>query len=140
NFVSNTGLALVAGVGGFMTLQGLATVGTIASFVNYTREFGRPLNQLATLYNTIQSAVAGAERIFEVIDHEPDVDALGAPPLGEVEGDVVFDGVGFSYTPGVPVLRDVSLRARPGQVVALVGPTGAGKTTIVNLLTRFYEA
>jgi ATP-binding cassette subfamily B protein len=140
NFVSNTGLALVAGVGGWMAVQGLATVGTIASFVNYSREFGRPLNQLATLYNTIQSAVAGAERIFEVIDQEPDVDAVDARPLGEIRGDVVFDAVGFSYTPGVPVLRDVSLHARPGQVVALVGPTGAGKTTIVNLLTRFYEA
>jgi ATP-binding cassette subfamily B protein len=139
NFVNNLGLALVAGTGGWMAVQGLATVGTIASFVNYTRQFGRPLNDIANLYNAIQAAVAGAERVFEVIDEGQEVDAPGAQPLGEIRGDVVFDDVSFSYEPGVPVLKHVSLHAAPGQVVALVGPTGAGKTTIVNLLTRFYD-
>src|SRR6185437_14749632 len=91
------------------------------------------------LYNTIQAAVAGAERVFQVIDEEPEVDAPDARPLAEIKGDVVFDRVSFAYEPGTPVLKDVSLHATPGQTVALVGPTGAGKTTIVNLMTRFYE-
>jgi len=139
NFVNNLGLAIVAGIGGWMAVQGLATVGTIASFVNYTRQFGRPLNDIANLYNTIQAAVAGAERVFEVIDEASDVDAPDALPLAQIKGDVRFHEVSFSYDPGVPVLKNVSLQAQPGQIVALVGPTGAGKTTIVNLLTRFYE-
>ena len=140
NFVNNIGLAIVAGVGGWMTIQGLATVGTIASFISYARQFGRPLNEIASLYNSLQSAVAGAERVFEMIDEVPEqVDAPDALPLTQVKGDVVFDDVSFGYDEGVPVLKHVSLHAQPGQVVALVGPTGAGKTTIVNLLTRFYD-
>ncbi len=139
NVVNNLGLAVVAGVGGWMALQGLVTVGTIASFISYSRQFGRPLNDIANLYNTIQAAVAGAERAFELIDEEPEVDAPDACPLPEIKGDIVFDDVYFSYEPGVPVLKGISLHAEPGQTVALVGPTGAGKTTIVNLLTRFYE-
>ncbi len=139
NFVSNLGLAIVAGVGGLLVLRGLATVGTIATFINYTRQFGRPLNEIANLYNLIQAAVAGAERVFEVIDEEPEVDAPDAQPLARIRGDVAFDDVSFSYTEGVPVLKHISLHAQPGQIVALVGPTGAGKTTIVNLLTCFYE-
>ncbi len=139
NVVNNLGLAVVAGVGGWMALQGLATVGTIASFISYSRQFGRPLNDIANLYNMIQAAIAGAERAFEVIDEEPEVDAPSARPLAEIKGDIVFDDVYFSYEPGVPVLKGISLHAEPGQTVALVGPTGAGKTTIVNLLTRFYE-
>ncbi|MDP9350681.1 MAG: ABC transporter ATP-binding protein/permease [Chloroflexota bacterium] len=139
NFVSNLGLAIVAGVGGLLVLRGLASVGTIATCINYTRQFGRPLNEIANLYNLIQAAVAGAERVFEVIDEEPEVDAPDARPLARIGGDVAFDDVSFSYTEGVPVLKHISLHAQPGQIVALVGPTGAGKTTIVNLLTRFYE-
>jgi ATP-binding cassette subfamily B protein len=139
NFVNNLGLAVVAGVGGWMALQGLATVGTIASFVAFSRQFGRPLNELATLYGAIQSAVAGAERVFAVIDETPEADAPDVRPLGSIRGAVVFEDVSFSYTPGMAVLKHVGLRAEPGQIVALVGPTGAGKTTIVNLLTRFYE-
>jgi len=139
NFVNNVSLAIVVGVGGWMTLRGMATVGTIASFITYSRQFGRPLNDIANLYNTIQAAIAGAERVFEIIDEEPEVDADDALPLAEIRGEVVFEAVDFAYEPGVPVLKDVSLHAEPGQTVALVGPTGAGKTTIVNLLTRFYE-
>jgi ATP-binding cassette subfamily B protein len=108
-------------------------------FINYTRQFGRPLNDIANLYNTIQAAIAGAERVFEIIDEPAEPDALDAPPLERIKGDVVFEDVSFGYEPGVPVLKHISLHARPGQTVALVGPTGAGKTTIVNLLTRFYE-
>jgi ATP-binding cassette subfamily B multidrug efflux pump len=139
NVMNNLGLAIIVGVGSWMALRGMATVGTIAGFITYARQFGRPLNELATLYNTLQSAIAGAERVFAVIDEAPETDAPDAQPLAQLHGEVVFEGVDFSYTAGVPVLQQVSLRAEPGQIVALVGPTGAGKTTIVNLLTRFYE-
>jgi len=138
--VNNLSFAVVAGVGGWMAVGGVATVGTIAAFLNYTRQFGHPLNRLASLYNTVQSALAGAERIFEIIDQEPELqDEPGAEPIEKVKGEVTFAGVDFSYEEGVPVLKNVSFRAEPGEMVALVGPTGAGKTTIVNLLTRFYD-
>ncbi len=139
NFVSNLSLAFVAGVGGLLVVGGQASIGTIATFINYTRQFGRPLNEIANLYNLIQSAIAGAERVFEVIDETPETDAPDARPLDRIAGRVVFDDVSFSYTGDVPVLSHVSLQAEPGQIIALVGPTGAGKTTIVNLLTRFYD-
>ena len=139
NVVNNLGLAIVAGAGGWMAVQGVATVGQIATFISYTRQFGRPLSEIANLYNMIQAALAGAERVFEVIDEPEEVDAPAARTGSSIRGDVVFDDVSFGYEPGVPVLKHVSLRAEPGQTVALVGPTGAGKTTIVNLLTRFYE-
>lgn len=138
--LSNANIAVVAGLGGWMALRGTATVGTIAAFISYSRQFAEPLRHLGDLYNQVQSALAGAERIFEVIDTQPDLaDAPGAVELGPVAGRVTFEHVDFSYVPGVPVLRDVSLEARPGEIVALVGPTGAGKTTLVNLLTRFYD-
>ncbi len=140
NFVNNVGRTIVAGAGGWMAVQGLATVGTIASFINYARQFSWPLNQIANLYNMIQSAIAGAERVFEILDEVPELqDDSKAIPLEVVQGDVVFDNVCFAYEEGVPVLKNVSLHAQPGQTIALVGPTGAGKTTIVNLLTRFYD-
>jgi ATP-binding cassette subfamily B protein len=140
NFVNNIGFAIVAGTGGWLAVQGMATVGVIASFVNYSRQFTMPLNQIANLYNTIQSAIAGAERVFEIIDEPPEMpDSPDAVALTQVRGDVVFDSVCFGYKPDVPVLNDVSLHAESGQTIALVGPTGAGKTTIVNLLSRFYD-
>jgi ATP-binding cassette subfamily B multidrug efflux pump len=139
NTIGNTGLAVVAGVGGAMAARGLATVGIIVSFINYTRQFGRPLNDIANLYNTLQSALAGAERVFEVIDETPETDAPDAVPLPQIRGEVIFEDVHFAYKPESPVLKGISLHALPGQVVALIGPTGAGKTTIINLLTRFYE-
>jgi len=140
NFVNNTGFAIVAGAGGWMAVQGLATVGTIAAFINYARQFSWPLNQIAQLYNNIQSAIAGAERVFGILDETPElIDAPDALPLVDIRGDVVFTDVCFGYEPETPVLKRVSLHARRGQTIALVGPTGAGKTTIVNLLTRFYD-
>ncbi len=140
NFINNVGYAIVAGAGGWMAVQGMATVGAIISFVNYARRFSWPLNQLMNLYNQIQSAIAGAERVFEVLDEVPELaDVPDALSLGEIQGEVVFDDVCFGYDAEVPVLKHVSLHAAPGQTIALVGPTGAGKTTIVNLLTRFYD-
>ncbi|MGQ9631513.1 MAG: ABC transporter ATP-binding protein [bacterium] len=140
NFVNNASFAIVAGFGGWMAFRGTATVGTIAAFINYSRRLGRPLNQIANLYNTIQSALAGAERVFEILDEVPEVaDASDAQPMGKIQGHVKFSDVCFGYERDVPVLKNVSLEAKPGQTIALVGPTGAGKTTIVNLLTRFYD-
>jgi ATP-binding cassette subfamily B multidrug efflux pump len=139
NMVSNLGLAVVACSGGWLAVKGLATVGEVAAFVNYSGRFGRPLNQIAQLFSSIQSALAGAERVFELMDEQPEVDSPDAQPLQRMRGDVSLERVSFSYEPGVPVLKDVSLRATAGQMIALVGPTGAGKTTIANLLTRFYD-
>ncbi|MEN6480401.1 MAG: ABC transporter ATP-binding protein, partial [Anaerolineales bacterium] len=132
--VSNLGYAIVAFAGAVMYVNGVATIGTIAVFINYAREISRPLMNIASLFNTIQSALAGAERVFEVIDEVPEMlDVPNAIVVENPKGDVVFDDVCFSYVPGVPVLKHVSLHAEPGQTVALVGPTGAGKTTVVNL-------
>ena len=138
--LSNANIAVVAGLGGWMTIAGMATVGTIASFISYSNRFAQPLRQLGDLYNQIQAALAGAERIFTILDTAPDLnDAENAFEVDRVEGDVVFRDVTFSYVPDVPVLKEISLHARPGERIALVGPTGAGKTTIVNLLSRFYD-
>ncbi|MEO7908522.1 MAG: ABC transporter ATP-binding protein, partial [Roseiflexaceae bacterium] len=101
NCVNNLGLAIVAGFGGWMAVQGMATIGTIASFITFSRQFGRPLNELATLYGAIQSAIAGAERVFTVIDETPEVDAPDAQPLAQIRGAVVFDDVSFAYDPAV---------------------------------------
>jgi ATP-binding cassette, subfamily B, multidrug efflux pump len=139
NMVNNLGLAVVACAGGWLAVQGLATVGQVAAFVNYARGLSWPLNQIAQLFNSIQSALAGAERVFELMDQLPEADAPDAQPLARVTGDVTLEHVDFSYEPGVAVLKNVSLHAQPGQMIALVGPTGAGKTTIANLLTRFYD-
>jgi ATP-binding cassette subfamily B multidrug efflux pump len=138
--LSNANIAIVAGVGSWMTLRGMATVGIIATFITYSRRFADPLRHFANLYNSIQSALAGAERIFEIVDTEPElVDAPDALTVDDFEGDVEFRDVDFEYEEGVPVLKEIALRAEPGQTIALVGPTGAGKTTMVNVLTRFYD-
>jgi ATP-binding cassette subfamily B multidrug efflux pump len=138
--ISNANVAVIAGLGGWLTVKGLASIGLIATFITYSRRFAEPLRQLGDLYNQIQSALAGAERIFEAVDVEPDlVDEPDARELPRVRGDVTFQDVSFSYVPDVPVLQDISLSARAGERIALVGPTGAGKTTLVNLLTRFYD-
>lgn len=133
-------VAVTALLGGWLALHDLVRIGVIATFVVYIRNFFNPMRAIAMLYNQLQSALAGAERIFVVLDAEPSVpDAPDALPLPKVQGAVRFDRVSFAYDPGKPVLIDVSLEAHPGQTIALVGPTGAGKTTIVNLLSRFYD-
>ena len=138
--LSNMNVAVVAGIGGWLAIREIVTIGLIATFVMYSRRFAEPLRQLGGLYNQVQQSLAGAERIFEVLDEAPDlVDCETAVDLEEIRGTVELENVTFAYVPDVPVLREVSLRAEPGQSIALVGPTGAGKTTIVNLLSRFYE-
>ena len=138
--LSNANIAILAGLGGWMTLQGWATVGTIAAFYTYSRQFANPLRQLGDLYNQLQSALAGGERVFDLLDERPELaDAPDAAVLDDIAGEVVFDHIDFAYVEDVPVIKDMSLRAEPGQTIALVGPTGAGKTTMVNLLTRFYD-
>ena len=140
NVLGNFFVIVLAGFGGWLALQGLVSVGIIATFISYGQRFINPLRQLANMYNSIQAALAGAERVFEIMDTAPEVqDAPGAVPLDPLRGDVRFERVSFAYVPGTPVIKEMSLEARAGQTVALVGPTGAGKTTIINLLTRFYE-
>ncbi len=140
NVITNLGFALVAGVGGVMAVSGLISVGTIASFSTYSRQFARPLNDIASIFNTIQSALAGAERVFDVLEEQEEQgDVPNAIDLTNPRGDVQFDNVTFAYIKGINVLKNVSFKVKSGQTVALVGATGAGKTTIVNLLTRFYD-
>ncbi len=130
----------VASLGGWFALRGLVSVGTIATFINYGQNFTSPLRQLANLYNSIQAALAGAERVFEIIDTPSEIaDAPDASPVARIHGDVSLRNVQFAYSAGRPVIKNVSLEVAAGQTIALVGPTGAGKTTIINLLTRFYE-
>jgi ABC-type multidrug transport system fused ATPase/permease subunit len=138
--MSTITIAVTALLGGWLALRGQVSVGVIATFIIYIMNFFRPMRALAMLYNQLQSALAGAERIFEVLDETPAVqDAPDAEPLPKIQGDVRFEDVSFAYVEGRPVLDDVSMAAAPGQTIALVGPTGAGKTTIINLLSRFYD-
>ena len=142
NFMNGLGLTLVIGVGAFMAIVGgTVTVGVIASFVTYTRQFFRPINQLSNLLNTFQSAIAGAERVFEILDEEEETaDKPNAVQKDKFVGDVRFEDVSFSYATGKQVLHSVSFNAKAGETIAIVGPTGSGKTTIIQLLTRFYDA
>ncbi|AKF94265.1 ABC transporter ATP-binding protein [Brevibacillus laterosporus] len=140
NAINNLSFALVAGIGGYMAVQGVITIGIITAFLNYSKQFARPLNEMANQFNMLQSAFAGAERVFEVLDEEPEfADQAVAQSLEQVEGKVEFKDVTFGYKPDKPVLQEINLIAEPGQMIALVGPTGSGKTTIVNLLMRFYD-
>lgn len=140
NVIGNTGFALIATVGAWLVIDHVITVGIIASFLSYSRQFVRPLNDLAGTFNQLQSGIAGAERVFDILDEEEEPeDAPGATRLKDPVGHVRFEHVDFGYRADVPILRDVSFDSSAGSSTALVGPTGAGKTTIVNLLTRFYD-
>lgn len=140
NVLGNFFVIVLAGLGGVLALQGLVSVGTIAAFINYGQNFINPLRLIANMYNSVQAALAGAERVFEIIDSptEP-ADTPDALALQPMRGDVCFENVHFGYDPKTPVIKNLNLCAQSGQTIALVGPTGAGKTTIINLLTRFYD-
>jgi ATP-binding cassette, subfamily B, multidrug efflux pump len=145
-FFSFVAIAIVVGVGGIWALRGtpvfgtVFTLGLVITFLGYVQRLNQPIQQISVLWANLQSAVAGAERIFDFLDEAPDIyDRHDAPPLPPIQGDVRFEDVWAEYEPGQPVLRGIDLHAEPGQTVAIVGPTGAGKTTIINLIPRFYD-
>jgi len=138
--LGNMFVIVLASLGGFLALNGLVTVGVIAAFISYAQKFVNPLRMLASMVNSIQAALAGAERVFQIIDSAPEpADPPTAAALQTVRGEVSFDHVRFGYSPDKPVIQDMTFEAAAGQTIALVGPTGAGKTTIINLLNRFYD-
>ncbi|CPU35013.1 Probable ABC transporter%2C ATP-binding protein [Mycobacteroides abscessus] len=139
-FIGNLSYVAVAVVGGLKVASGGLTLGSIQAFSQYVRQFNQPLTQVAAMYNTLQSGLASAERVFELLDADeetPDLLAAATAPTGSAR--VEFEDISFGYSPGQPVIEGLSLRVEPGQTVAIVGPTGAGKTTLVNLLMRFYD-
>nr|MDD6336139.1 ABC transporter ATP-binding protein [bacterium] len=141
NVINNFIFTLVAICGGALSARGDLAVGTVISFLSYSKQFAHPLNSVASMFNTIQAALAGAERVFEILDQqEESPDAPQAIALEHPRGEVTFEDVCFCYTPGKPVLSHISFHVNAGETIALVGETGAGKTTVVNLLTRFYDA
>lgn len=140
NVMRNISFAIIAAAGGWMAYEQAITVGVVVSFLTYSRQFSDPINQLANQFNMLQSAVAGAERVFEILDEETEYENdTSSIEVSNMTGEVIFEDVSFGYKEGLTVIKNLSLKARPGETIALVGPTGAGKTTIVNLLTRFYE-
>jgi ATP-binding cassette, subfamily B, multidrug efflux pump len=139
-FIGNLNYVLVAVVGGLRVASGALSLGEVQAFIQYSRQFSQPLTQVASMANLLQSGVASAERVFQLLDageQEPDPDPPARPEV--VRGRVAFENVSFRYDPDRPLIEDLSLTAEPGQTVAIVGPTGAGKTTLVNLLMRFYD-
>jgi ATP-binding cassette, subfamily B, multidrug efflux pump len=139
-FVGNIGYVAVAVIGGVFVARRAITIGDVQAFIQYARQFSQPIMQLSSLANTIQLTIVSAERVFELLD-EPDepADARDATVLAAPRGDVHFDHISFSYKPDVPLIEDMDIHVRRGQMIAIVGPTGAGKTTLVNLLMRFYD-
>ncbi|MET9318858.1 ABC transporter ATP-binding protein [Streptomyces sp. NPDC003038] len=139
-FISNINYVLIAVVGGLRVASGSLSIGDVQAFIQYSRQFSMPLTQVASMANLVQSGVASAERVYELLDaeeQEPDAEVPERPE--ELRGQVTLDKVAFRYEPDKPLIENLSLRVEPGQTVAIVGPTGAGKTTLVNLLMRFYE-
>jgi ATP-binding cassette subfamily B protein len=138
--ITNLGYLSVAALGGLLLIRGSVTVGVVASFLTYTRAFTMPLNNIAGIFNNLQAALAGAERVFEVLaETEESADPPDAVPMTNPRGGVRFEHVSFAYTPGVDILKDISFTVQAGQKAAFVGETGAGKTTIANLISRFYD-
>lgn len=140
NCIGNIGFLLIAAFGGWLAIEQVITIGTIQAFITYSKQFTRPINEIANQYAQIQTALAGAERVFEVMDSEPEDEGGNEPfEVENVKGDINFKDIDFSYVQGEKVLHDFSLWVRSGQKIAIVGATGSGKTTVVNLLTRFYD-
>ncbi|MGN0325226.1 MAG: ABC transporter ATP-binding protein [Lachnospiraceae bacterium] len=138
NCIGNIGFVIIAAFGGYFSIRGMISVGVISAFIVYAKQFSRPINEIAQIYGQLQTAIAGAERVFAVLDEE-DEDKSGESLKKEADATVTFRKVQFSYEPGHPVIRDFNLTVPAGKKVALVGATGSGKTTIVNLLMRFYD-
>ncbi|WP_423409468.1 ABC transporter ATP-binding protein [Heyndrickxia sp. MSNUG] len=140
NMLNNLSFTLVAAVGGYFALKGMVSIGTIVIFTEYARQFTRPLNDLSNQFNTLLSAVAGADRVFDILDTDEEaIDENAAADLPGIKGEVEFKQVSFSYEKGGDTVSSLSFKAQPGDSIALVGPTGAGKSTIINLISRFYE-
>jgi len=140
NFVSNLGFVFVCIIGGILSGRGEITLGAIQSFIQYSKQFSQPIVQTANIANVMQSTAASAERVFEMLDEaEEEPDGENCTSLGHVEGNISFSGMKFGYSPDKPLMTDINVDVKSGQTVAIVGPTGAGKTTMVNLLMRFYE-
>jgi ATP-binding cassette subfamily B protein len=138
-FIGNLNYVLVAVIGGLRVASGALSLGEVQAFIQYSRQFTQPLSQVASMTNLLQSGVASAERVFELLDAPEESADAGGHPADRKRGEVRFEHVAFSYDPQEPLIRDLSLVAAPGHTVAIVGPTGAGKTTLVNLVMRFYE-
>lgn len=138
NCIGNIGFVIIAVFGGYFSINGLISVGVISAFIVYAKQFSRPVNELAQIYGKLQTAIAGAERVFMILD-EKNEDKEGETLMADHGAEVTFENVNFSYEDGHPIIRDFSLRVPSGKKVALVGETGSGKTTIVNLLMRFYD-
>ncbi|HHX07179.1 MAG TPA: ABC transporter ATP-binding protein, partial [Erysipelothrix sp.] len=139
SLITNLSLAMISMLGGLLFLQGRLTVGALSAFVLYSRKFSGPINEIANIIAELQSALSAAERVFELLDEPSEQNVAQPQPLPLATGKVEFDHVQFSYVENVPVIHDFSLKVQPGQLVAIVGPTGAGKTTLINLLMRFYQ-
>jgi ATP-binding cassette subfamily B protein len=140
NFINNLSLSLITVFGAILYLFGRMSLGNISSFVQYSRKFSGPINEAANIISELQSAAAAAERVFKLMDEASETkDVDGATELTEVNGDVEMEGVTFGYLPDKPIIKNLFLHAHPGSLTAIVGPTGAGKTTIINLLMRFYD-
>lgn len=139
NVINNVGFVIIAAFGGYFAINGVISIGIISAFIVYAKQFGRPIDEIAQIYGQIQTAIAGAERVFAVID-QPREDKSGHENMEDAKGVITFRNVDFSYVPGQQVLHDFNLEVRAGHKIALVGATGSGKTTVVNLLMRFYDA
>ena len=138
NVINNVGFVIIAAFGGYFAVNGVISIGIISAFIVYAKQFGRPIDEIAQIYGQIQTAIAGAERVFAIMD-QPREDKSGRADMDQAKGVITFRDVNFSYIPGQQVLHDFNLEVRAGHKIALVGATGSGKTTVVNLLMRFYD-